>query len=1239
MIKPLKFKKALTLLLAASLLVLPSQAGRASADADAAEFLTSVASKGAVNQFDYFSNVYGNLKDANHVFKTATYEDIVHLFESEGTYAVLVGGAWDDNTQADIGFINEVAKESGISTIYNFDTKLDGNTLQIADTNNEKYAYKYVDLVNKYLKNLDLSSKDIPDRNVSYVKDGQTITANKIESPFLLVYNKDHKDADGNSAPVVSYLDKSYSRNDFLTNGNLDSAKVNTYKASVKKVLGGVSTYDTIDESSYIKEAFNKNYEGENPGKPTIFTASDDTLIYEHVTYHQLKRILESEGNYAILLGGSWCPNTQAIIKYINEYAKKHNVDKIYLFDTKLDSGVTVAEPFNNSGTAGKTNPHNNEGLQIRTNNHPYAKLYDDLVSTYLTNIKTENNTAAKPNNLTYVDELGNTVSVNRLQVPYFFTYKKDNKDLDGKSTPILGHVELMYSWTNIQPDYKQANYADGARYKHATTALDNIFSKLEAVPTGLISVAPTTVDGKDGEITGTNTALEYKPAGDETFTRVTGSSIAGLAPGIYNVRYAATVGYQGPTNATTGPAVIQYKAGQTVNVEVPQHQAAPIGLVGIAPTSEANDDGQITGTIEGQEYKLEGAAEYNLVTGTSLTKLVPGIYKVRYAAKAGYSASADTIVEIPAYGEQAAPTGLVGVAPTSAANNDGKITGTTKALEYKVSTVTDYVYAPDQEITGLVPGTYNVRYAAKEGYNAGRVVDIIVPVYTAEQDAPTGLKGIAPTSIANVDGKITGTTADLEYKLSSVTNYVYALDQEITGLVPGTYDVRYAAKEGYKASPATEVVVPAYVAVTDPGTSGPGGNGNPAPSTPAPTASPQVVTTTSTGNNVNLTATAVSTTDKTTGVTTATITKEAVTELVNLAKKAEADGKKAVLEIKVAATSDTKTAELTIPRSVFNEVVSGTKAGITIQYENVGSITFDAKSLASISSAADAGDITITIAKVSLTEEGKAVLGDRPVYDLSVKAGEVNISTFGGGSAHVSVPYTLQAGEQKDSVIVYHINSDGNLDNVRGNYNAAKGTVDLVTSHFSQYIIGYNKVSFVDVSESSWYSNAVGFLAARSITSGTDEEHFSPNAAISRGQFIVLLLNAYGITPDATVTDNFTDAGNTYYTNYLATAKRLGVATGSGDNQFKPDVKITRQELFTLLYRSLVELGELPSEKTTATLSSFSDAGEIAGYAQEALQALVERGVVSGANGTINPKAVTTRAEAAQVIYNLLSK
>ncbi|WNS42546.1 S-layer homology domain-containing protein [Paenibacillus sp. MMS20-IR301] len=1245
MTKPNKLKKLLSLFLAASLVILPVHGAKAEAAVPETEAFVNTAASGGVSHYNYFNNVYGNLQDENHVFKTATYEDIVHLFESEGNYAVLVGGAWSEDTQADIGFINEVAKKYGVSTIYNFDTRLDGAELNIADSNN-KYAYKYVDLVNKYLKNLALYDKNDPAHNVSYVnKAGETVSANKIEAPFLFVYNKDHKDSAGNSAPVVAYLNESRAWSDFQTGGSLDPVKVAEYKALLEPVFSSVPAFSTINESEYIKAAFNTNYLGENPGKPAIFTEGDESLVYEHVTYHQLKQILASEGSYAILFGGSWCPNTQAIIKYINEYAKKNNVDKIYFFDTKLDSGVNVAEPKNNSGGVYPANPHGTEELQIRSNDHLYTKLYVDLVKTYLTNIKTENNTAAKPNVISYTDGSGVKVTGDRLQVPYFFTYNKSNKDASGNSAPILGHVELMYSWTNIQPDFVDTRYPNvypvGVRYTNAVTALNAIYSRLESVPSGLSGVAPTSAEGTDGQITGTgNKTLEYKALTDNAYTAATGEAITGLAPGTYSVRYVSKPGYQGPITATGGAAAIAYAAGESVNVVVPEYtrsQPAPSGLQGIAPTTEANLDGQITGASAGQEYKLAQDTTYQPVTGPIITGLIPGIYQVRYPAKEGYSVSPVTEIEVPAYGEQAAPTGLAGIAPTTPENKDGRITGTTPALEFKLSTVTEYVYATDIEITGLIPGTYEVRFAAKEGFNAGRITNVVVPAFTAEQAAPTGLAGIAPTSSENNNGRITGTTTAQEYKPATATSYVYAPDKEITGLAPGTYHVRYSAKEGYKAGAAASVVVPAYTAPSGdvPSSSG---------STPAASAAPSAgggsepVTTTA-GATVTVSVTAAASTDESTGVTTAAVTADALAKLAESGKQAEAGGKKAVLEIKVETKADTQTAELRLPRSAFNALASGTKADLKVNYLNVGSITLDARSVASISGAADSGDIHIRIAKVALNADGKAVLGDRPVYDLAVTAGDSRVTTFGGGKASISVPYTLAAGEESNSLIVYYITESGSLETIRGGYSAAAGGVNFVTPHFSQYIIGYNKVEFTDVTSAAWYNNAVSFLAARGITSGTDGSSYSPNTQVTRGQFIVLLLKAYGISPEAGGADNFTDAGSAYYSGYLAAAKKLNIATGSGDNQFKPDNRITRQELFTLLYRALSVLGELPGSTTAQKLSDYSDAPQVAGYAGEALQALVERGVIEGDNGRIHPLEFSTRAEAAQVIYNLLSE
>lgn len=1251
-------RRLLTLLLAAFLAV-PVFGGASASAADSID--SSGIAKSAVSHFNYFNKVYEHLNDENHVFKTATYEDIAHLFESEGNYAVLFGGAWSEQTQATIGFINEVAKEQGIHTIYNFDTKLDGDSLQIADSSNP-FAYKYVDLVNKYLKNLNLYDKNDPAYNVSYTKDGNTVAANKIEAPFLFVYNKDHKDEQGNPAPIVTYLDERRIWDDFLTDGQLDSNKVGAYKESVRTVFKAAQGYSTINESDYIKEAFNLNYAGENAGQ-TIFTEADGDLVYEHVTYHQLQQILQSEGNYLFLFGGSWCPNTQAVIKYINEYAKQQGIDKIYFWDTKLDGGLEVRESGNNTGGPRGDNPHGNETLQVRTTNHPYAKLYVDLVNSYLTNIKTQNNTAAKPTTISYVDGQGTVISGDRLQVPYLFAYNKDNKDADGQGAPILGHIELMYSWTNIQPDYVKEGdgYAVGARYNNYIKALESLHSRLEATPTGLNAIAPTTSANNDGQITGTTSALEYKLAGESEFKPVSGASITGLVPGTYQVRYASKPGYQGPTSKE-GATAISYAPGQSVEVVVPaakqdQEQDAPSGLKGIAPTTADNLDGQITGTTSAQEYKREGDSAYKPAVEGAITGLEPGLYAVRYAAREGFKASPDTLVEVPGFGEQAVPTGLIGVAPTTPANDDGKIVGTTTAMQYKLVSATDYVYATDIEVTGLVPGIYNVRYAEKEGYKASRPTDVEVPAYAAEQAAPAGLTGVAPTTSANNDGRINGTEPGQEYKLSGAAEYTAVTGTSITGLVPGTYQVRYAAKTGYHASRDTAVIVPAYAPAPGGGSNngggnnggnGPGGGGSNSSSgsgsggntgTTAPTDSGKPAVTTN-GNSVVVSITVKPVTDEATGSSTALASAAAVTSLKDSAKQAEAAGKTAVIEFKATAAAGTQTAQFTIPRKAFNELAAGTSAAVVINYEGIATITLDAGTIDKLSSAEESGDISILIAKAELTEEGKQALGDRPVYDFSIFAGDKSITSAGtGGKIKISIPYQPQAGETNNAIIVYRVSESGELEVLRGGFNPATGTVDVAVDDLSQLIIGYHKVAFADVAAESWYYPAIDYLAARNIASGVDDNNFSPNAKVTRGQFVVLLLKAYNISPEAVGADNFSDAGESYYSGYLAAAKKLGIANGAGDNKFSPESEITRQELITLLYRALGVLSELPSDQSAASLASYSDAGQIAGYAQEAFRQLAGAGVITGSNGKLGPQETSTRAQVAQILYNLLSK
>lgn len=83
-------------------------------------------------------------------------------------------------------------------------------------------------------------------------------------------------------------------------------------------------------------------------------------------------------------------------------------------------------------------------------------------------------------------------------------------------------------------------------------------------------------------------------------------------------------------------------------------------------------------------------------------------------------------------------------------------------------------------------------------------------------QKEPEGLQGVAPTSVENNDGKITGTTERMEYALyngsePSNDEYIQCSEGETTGLKDGTYYVRFSKRGSYKVGRPAEVVIEKY--------------------------------------------------------------------------------------------------------------------------------------------------------------------------------------------------------------------------------------------------------------------------------------------------------------------------------------------------------------------------------------------------------------------------------------------
>lgn len=52
-------------------------------------------------------------------------------------------------------------------------------------------------------------------------------------------------------------------------------------------------------------------------------------------------------------------------------------------------------------------------------------------------------------------------------------------------------------------------------------------------------------------------------------------------------------------------------------------------------------------------------------------------------------------------------------------------------------------------------------------------------------------------------------------------------------------------------------------------------------------------------------------------------------------------------------------------------------------------------------------------------------------------------------------MPYTLQPGDDPDSITVFYVDSDGNLEPKVTTYDPITHTITFVTDHFSYYMIG----------------------------------------------------------------------------------------------------------------------------------------------------------------------------------------
>lgn len=149
------------------------------------------------------------------------------------------------------------------------------------------------------------------------------------------------------------------------------------------------------------------------------------------------------------------------------------------------------------------------------------------------------------------------------------------------------------------------------------------------------------------------------------------------------------------------------------------------------------------------------------------------------------------------------------------------------------------------------------------------------------------------------------------------------------------------------------------------------------------------------------------------------------------------------------------------------------------------------------------------------------------------------------------------------------------------------------------------------------------------------DATYFYPERSVSRGEFLVMAMNALGMTEVASGSTVFADGGEIPepMRGYVATAYELGYVRGEPSGNalyFHPNRAITRAEA-TVILASMIDAA------TPTVKPVFSDASEIPAWAVASMESLSAMGILSASSdGRLSPMEELTRGEAAEMLCAL---
>lgn len=685
--------------------------------------------------------------------------------------------------------------------------------------------------------------------------------------------------------------------------------------------------------------------------------------------------------------------------------------------------------------------------------------------------------------------------------------------------------------------------------------------------------------------------------------------------------------------------------AEQIIDITKP---SAPTGIFASNDTLVPNN-GTITGVSSMMEYKKSSDTRYLPITGNTVTGLLPGTYHVRFKASGTMLPSLEATVSIdkslPAAEDlnySLAPVTFDGsVKPLVVSKKNAKIGDIT--VKYDGSSIAPSNagnYVITAEIEGnesyhgasLNLGTYAINKATAPSVEA-IIASVIYNETTQKTHMPSGLPantGVAAYkrgSVADSGNILQSSSVD-----SSTGQVTYQLVPGLTSADAGKTATIPVIVTSRNYEDFTVDVVVTVANKTD--VSSPGGNSSGSVTPPVPDKS----------NSPTQWEIKVPGTVDGNGNVTVNITSQIVTDAFNRAlEEARKNGNVQngiTLVLRVETGNKTgSNVTFNLPETVQEIIIAKNIVNTLFVVDNPGfRVGMDLAAVQAINSQAKS-DVNITATPTDsskLSDDGKKVIGSRPVFDFKVDYGTGNqVQSFGSGTLSVTIPYTLGTNEKAGSVQAVYVDGNGKVHwLVNSVYDSVEQVLRFQTNHFSTFGIGYEQTNteFMDIA-GHWAKEDIEFAVSRGLFGGSTNAAFSPDTEATKGVFVTALGRLANADVSSYTKSSFTDVKNdAYYMGYIEWASKNSMINGTGDGKFAPEESITREQMAVMMQNYAKAIGfVLPKVHMENT---FADNVKINTYAKEAVKQMQMAGVISGKKGNLfDPQGTATRGEVSAVL------